>query len=381
VTRTPQGHLSAADEGEARAWGWVNHLRSGGTTPWSAWHEPAPHAERAGRYLPGAQQLELLRRLNERRVPQPELVERVLTASAPGRGRPDLALNGVLDDVRFGPPPVDPSELRPDELLGVATSLIAEDVVAAGPTSPSRPPRRLRRRFRVLGDPDVARQLRESLIADGRPPGGPRPTVVVVADDVETLLVHAFTARCFGSSVRPWREWLAGVTRGTSLPPRLDPANVARTWSRNVGPTRVHVVLGDPVLAARLAGLRRRPPAVNELSAHAVELARRTAFAVGTLVPPDQRGGLMWQRLRPALARYGGPALRVPERYDAWLSERTEDLRRRLAAGDYAVHGQLSDSGDRPGVTAPDDVRVLTLAMQVLLGPSVGAAADHREGA
>jgi hypothetical protein len=367
--------------GEVRAWGWVNHLRSGGTTPWSAWHEPASHAEQAGRYLPGAQQLELLRRLNERRVPQPELVERVLTASAPGRGRPDLALIGVLDDVRFGPPPVDPSELRPDELVRVAISLIAEDVVAAGPPVQPRPARRFRRRYRVLGDPDLARQLRESLIADGRPPGGPSPTVVVVADDVEALIAHAFTARCFGSAVRPWREWLAGVTRKSSLPPRLDPANVARTWSRHVGPSRVHVVLGDPAVAARLAGLRSAAPAPDELSAHAVELARRTAFAVGTLVPPEQRSRLMWQRLRPTLARYGGPPLRVPERYDAWLVDRTEDVRQRLAEGDYAVHGQLPDPGDRPGVTAPDDERVLTLAMQVLLGPPIGAAADHREGA
>jgi hypothetical protein len=89
----------------------------------------------------------------------------------------------------------------------------------------------------------------------------------------------------------------------------------------------------------------------------------------------------MWQRLRPVLAAYGGPPLRVPERYDAWLADRTEDVRRRLADGDYAVHGQLVDPGDRPGVTAPDGERVLVLAMQVLLGSPIGAAADHREGA
>ena len=48
--------------GVRRAWGWVAHLRSGGTTPWRDWAEDGdPH----GRILPGAQQLELLRRLNE----------------------------------------------------------------------------------------------------------------------------------------------------------------------------------------------------------------------------------------------------------------------------------------------------------------------------
>ncbi len=28
---------TAADQGERRAWGWVHHLRDGGTTPWAAW--------------------------------------------------------------------------------------------------------------------------------------------------------------------------------------------------------------------------------------------------------------------------------------------------------------------------------------------------------
>lgn len=381
MSSADHSHPNAGPGGEARAWGWVAHLRSGGTTPWSRWRDPAPAGGRGGRYLPGAQELELLRRLNQVGVPGPGLAERVLAASAPGRGQPDLALIGVRDDVRFGSPPVDPSDLPPDELVRVATSLIAEDVVGAGDLPPLRPPRLWRRRYRILGDPDLARQLRETLTADGRPPGGPRPTVVVVADDVETLLAHAWTARCFGSAVRPWREWLAGVARGTALPRRLDPATVASAWSRNVGPGRVHVVLGDPMTAARLAGLGRRRPTVSELSADAVELARRTASAVGSLAPPEQRTRLMWHRLRPALARYGGAPLRVPERYDGWLAEQTDDVRRRLARGDYAVHGRLSDPGDRPGVTAPDSDRVLTLAMQVLLGPSIGAAADLGEDA
>jgi hypothetical protein len=205
--------------------------------------------------------------------------------------------------------------------------------------------------------------------------------VLVVADDVEALLAHAWTARCFGSAVRPWREWVAGVTRRPSLPPRLDPASVAGAWSRNVGPGRVHVVLGDPAAAAGLAGLRRRRPTVSELSADGVELARRTAFAVGTLAPPEQRARLMWHRLRPTLARYGGAPLRLPERYHGWLAEQTDDVRRRLARGDYAVHGQLLDPGDRPGVTAPDSERVLALAMQVLLDPPLGDAADLGEDA
>ena len=53
---------STDTRGEQRAWGWVAHLRDGGTTPWQAWKG---QGESRGRYLPGAQQLELLRRLNQ----------------------------------------------------------------------------------------------------------------------------------------------------------------------------------------------------------------------------------------------------------------------------------------------------------------------------
>ena len=119
------------DTGRARAWAWIAHLREGGTTPWRDWSSFS--ADDQGRYLPGAQQLELLRRLNLAGHPSPALVERVLAASAPGRGRPDLELVGVDETRRFGPPAVDPAELSDDELLRVATGLLALDLA-----SPSR---------------------------------------------------------------------------------------------------------------------------------------------------------------------------------------------------------------------------------------------------
>jgi hypothetical protein len=381
-------------DGQARAWGWLAHLRSGGTTPWSAWQEPAPASERAGRYLPGAQQLELLRRLNLQRVPAPGLANRVLEASAPGRGRPDLGLVGVLPHTRFGPDPVDPVDLPPDELVRVATALIAEDVVAEGDPPAPHPARRFRRRYRLVGDPELARPLREQLIAEGRPPGGSASTVVVLGTNVERMLVHAWTARCFGTEgVRPWPEWMAAVARGAALPPRVDLAEIAQTWARRVGDGRVHVVLDDPRYGARLAGLHQPADLDSDLSAEAVELARRTGPVVGTLVPPERRAQLVWHRLRPALAGFPGARLQIPERHRTWLDARTADLRRRLAIGNYAVHGDLPDPSDVPatgrqggqvgevGVAAPDDERVLALAMQVLLGPPIGAPGAVGEGA
>lgn len=375
MSATPSGAAERA--GEARAWGWVVHLRDGGTTPWSDWSTPAPDDQQAGRYLPGAQQLELLRRINQRRLPSPELAERVLATSAPGRGRPDLGLVGVLPASRFGPPPVDPADLPADELVRVATAVIAEDVVAAGPLPEPRRPRMIRRRYRLLGDPGLANPLRDALTASGRPPGGSGPTIVVVGSDLGRMLAHVWTARSFGAGIRPWAEWLTAETRRSDLLPRIDLAGLAEEWVSRVGAGKVHVVLDDPRLAARLAGGRRVTADLSELSADAVELARRTAPVVGTLVSPEQRTTLMWHRLRPVLAAYAGPSLRVPPRHQAWLADRTADLRQRLAQGDYAVHGALLDPGsppgDRAGVTAPDDDGVLALAISVLLGPPIGA--------
>ncbi len=354
-------------DGEARGWGWVAHLRGGGTTPWAEWHAPAPPAEQGGLYLPGAQQLELLRRLNAVRGPSPALAERVLATSAPGRGRPDLGLVGVLAESRFGPPPVDPAELPTHELVRVTTSLIAEDVAHAGDPAPQRPARLLRRRYRVLGDPELARPVREALIADRRPPGGRSAVVVVTGTDVASMLVHVWTARSFGAGARPWPEWISTEVRRPTLLAGIDLAALAAGWAGRVGSARVHVLLGDPRPATRLAGARRVRPVLLDLSADAVELARRTGPVLGSLVSPELRTQLMWHRLRPVLAATGGPPLVVPDRHRARLVEQTASLRRRLALGDYAVHGELPDPSDRPGVTAPDEERVLALAMRLLL--------------
>jgi hypothetical protein len=250
--------------------------------------------------------------------------------------------------------------------------LLAENIVAAGDPPPPRV-RLVRRRYRVLGDPELARPLREALIATGRPPGGRSATVVVLGTGLDRMLAHLWTARSFGAGVRPWPDHLAAEVRRPTLARRIDLADLAQAWAGRVGSGRVHVVLDDPRLAARLAGRRRPVPDLAELSADAVELARRTAPVVGTLVSPERRSLLMWHRFRPTLAAHPGPPLRVPPAHHPWLVERTEDLRRRLAAGGYAVHGDLPGPSGRPGVTAPDEDGVLALALRVLLGPPIGA--------
>ncbi len=193
-------------------------------------------ADRGGRYLPGAQQLELLRRLNAAGRPGPALVERVLTASAPGRGRADLQLVGAAEESPFGPRPVDPADLPAAELVRVATGLVAEDLVSAGRAARDERagvarPRPWRRAYRLVGDPWLADPIRAELRRRGRPPGGRRPTILVLGTDLGSMLADAWTARSFAEGGAGWRDWLGGFVAHDRTPPRADLVTHARTWA------------------------------------------------------------------------------------------------------------------------------------------------------
>ncbi len=358
-----------------RAWAWCRHLREGGTTPWSAW--TGADADALGPHLPGAQQLELLRRLNHAGSPSAVLVERVVTASAPGRGRPDLELVGAAPARGFGPRPVDPADLPDDELLRVATSLLAEDVVAAG--LPDAPPagweRPWRRAYRLAGDPWRAAPVREELVRRGRPPGGRRPLVAVLGADLGTLLRHAYTARAFAEGGPAWGDWLARAAGTAALPARADLAGTAARWAQRAGRSRVRVVLDDAALP-RLLGTRRALPAPPEPSAAAVDLARRVAAPLGLLVLPDRRAALLRRTLLPRLldADPDGAPLVLPARHADWVTDRAERLREAVVAADYPVVGSLDRLRPaRPAATAgAPDAAVLDLALRLLLTAPTG---------
>jgi hypothetical protein len=364
--------------GVRRAWGWVAHLRAGGSTAWADW---TVEGEARGRLLPGAQQLELLRRLNAAGDVSATLAERVLGASAPGRGRPDLELLGAVEPLAFGPAPVDPGELPADELVRVAAGLLAEDVVAAGPP-PAHDPllvRPWRTRYRLAGDPGLADPAREELTARGRPPGGRNAVVLVLGTDLPRMMVDTWAARCVDDPVPAWESWCARARRRDRLPPRVDLALAARTAAGRVGAARVHVVL-DPASLPRLTGVRRlHPPAAlaDELGADGLELARRVSAVLGLLVVPERRRALLRRTLVPRLAALPavrtGPRLAVPARHQDWLQRRADRMREELSRGGYAVHGDLdvllpTRADGSVGAGTPSAAGTLTLAVRLLLG-------------
>lgn len=388
-----------------RAWGWVAALRSGSTTPWSRWPADAAPTPARKRDLPGAQQLELLRRVNLAAAPATAptaLAERILAVGAAGRGGPDLELAGASPSRPWGPRPIDPAALTDAELLRFVVMLLAEDVVATGrarraalaggplagslrtaATLPSRVRRRLHRRdpgHRLVGDPWLVAPLREALLRQGRPLGGPQSSVVVVGSDLATMLADTYAARAFDDGVAPWHRWLRTGHGDRALPPRIDLTQVARHWSEEVGRGRLLVVT-DPSLVADALPLRPgTAPRHDQVrpSADAVDLARRVAAPLGLLVPPAERRDLLRGVLLPRLladnVRHPAPGLAVPDTRFSWVVRRAAQMRDDLVAAGYSVLGDpgalVPEAAAGHGGAPPDTSGVLDLAVRLLLaGP------------
>lgn len=375
-----------SEAGERRAWGWVEHLLGGGTTTWQEWQDAG---DSQGRYLPGAQQLELLRRLNVAGRPSSELAAGVLAASAAGRGRPDLQLVGVGGESSFGPSPVDPGALPAGELVRVAANVLADRLVDGGvPAAPARgKPSWWRRGYRLVGDPELADPLRAQLLGRGRAPGGRQAQVLVLGTDLATMTAHAWTHRAFGEGVNAWREWLRLLQERRELPARADLLGVCRVWERRVGKERVHLVL-DPAAVAPLVGERRSLSEPRTLPGEAGELARRVGSVLGLLVPPDVRASLLSMSLRPqvtavSVTRRGRPLV-VPPAHRTWVEEAAERMRRGIRRAGYAVHGDLDalvpvwPDDVEPAHAGPSPDVTLDLAIEVLLDTRWGAPDDRR---
>jgi hypothetical protein len=353
-----------------RAWGWVAHLRDGGTTPWRDWVGDAPAAAPS---LPGALRLELLRRANRAGRPDAALAERILVVDPPRRARPALPLLGGQPVPEHGPRPADPSAVPDQELTRLAGVLLAEDLAGhAPPAAPRGWVRPWRVRYHLLGDPEHVEPLRRHLVARGRPPGGYGGRVVVVGTDTGRMLVDLWTAHCFRHGAVPWSAWLDRRAARGPLPRPIDLVEVARRQRTLPGPNRVHLVT-DPRLAPRLLGVRRGPAGPATMAASAVDLGRRVSASLRPMAEPGARARVIAEVLRPVLAEAPGLPLVVPARHRAWVRAEAQRLHHQVARGRYPVHGDpaLVLPVDRAGVEHPDVAETLALALRLLLSAAL----------
>lgn len=374
------------------AWSWVDHLRHGGSTPWLDWVArdagAAADGTLPGDPLPGAAELELVRRLAERApatLPPAafeRLAEVVLSRSGPGRGLPQLPLLWPANaPARVGAPPVDPATVPEGELVRVGVGALT-DLLLASETPPGEP-RRVRRRpwttaFRLAGAPVTAHAVRAWLRAAGHVEGGRHPRVLLFVEPFDVHLAQVWSAWVQRGSAMRWETFVSRWAHRQELPPAARLASEARRWAQEVGPARVHLVVAprDADAARRTAsevlGLRGRerfaPAPVRDLSPAGTDALRRLNRVLSVRLTPELRPPL----LRRAAALFEAPAdapLVVPQGHLEWADQTAARLEHALGSGGYPVHGDLDRIAvrHRVGASHPSDRDVLDLVLRACL--------------
>jgi hypothetical protein len=350
-----------------RAWGWLAHLRAGGSTPWPAWEGTG---EPAGR-LPGAQQLELVRRLNALSPLGADLIDRILTTGGPGRGHQDLALVGDSTDGKapeFGPAPVDPTQLPADELVRLASGVLADLVVDRATPAPADPrPRLLRPRYLLRGDPWLTRAARVQLRSLGLPPGGRRGRALVVVSPLDVYCADLWAAISAHSTVPRWSTWLTRLDE--QLPPRVDPVLQAARAADRVGRGRVHLCVGLDAVGELLDAPVETPA---RLSHAALDAMRQVRGVLRVTVGEPGARALVGSTLIPWLGAADNPKLPrpgVPRSRLPWLRAEARRWQSELGAAGYAVHGGGLDElmpADPVRTLPPTDEEIVHVMLRTL---------------
>jgi hypothetical protein len=385
---------------EPAARAWSEHLRHGGATAWSEWVRTGAVAEPpAGWQVPGAAQLEVVRRLASTGrlggASFSALADVTLSRSGPGRGLAQLplALPGAVPPA-YGAPPVDPAEVPTHELLRVAVGVLVELALAApaGPRPGGASGRRLARllrassargpEFHLAGAPVTTSVVRADLQAAGHREHGASPTVVLVGRPFDRLLGEVWSARVQRGAAVRWPGFVRRWSGRPLLPPSADLAALAEHWAGRVGAERVHVVVPGPdvraveVVAGVLGlepprGGRVAPvPRWAPLPPAAVDVVRRANAVLGVRVDPARHREVLQPLLRGvAAARPSTVAVTVPGPYGEWARSRAERLRETLSGGGYRVHGDLRALAPvLDGPTRPDVDEALRVALDACLG-------------
>ena len=345
---------------------WTEHLRGGGTTPWSAWVATGAGADvtvPGGWSVPGAAQLELVRRLalvsHLDGATFARLADVVLHRSAPGRGLAQQPLSWPAPEGsprRFGAPPTDPSDVPVDELVRVAVGTLTELLlVAPVPAAPNEPRRRRFSRgpaFALAGAPVTTSAVRRALGAAGHAEGGRSPRVVLLAEPLDVALAQVWSSRVQRGAPVRWSGFVERWANRPELPPSADYPALARQWADAVGPSGVHVLVAPRDAAAETArllgiplGRARHPhlqPRWQDLSPASLDVARRVNAVLNV-----RAGGAARDRavagcttVLAAVADRPG-TLTVPEPFREWVTARARRVADDLAEDGYPVLGDL----------------------------------------
>jgi hypothetical protein len=396
---------------EQAAWSWTEHLRSGGATPWSAWVERPVAGEASvppSATMPGAAQLELVRRLARRLERRSDrdadafrgLADLVLGRSGPGRGRAQqpLSWTGAGEGPRrFGAPPVDPSDVPVDELVRVGVGALTELLLRAPDAAAAHPARRrLFTRtpaFTLAGAPVTTSVVRQRLEAAGHVEGGDPPRVALVVEPFDVTLAQVWSARVQRGAPVRWAGFVERWAGRRDLPPSADYPALARLWAERVGPAEVHVLLApaDPVTAtrdvARLLDVdptpRRalREPRWCDLSPSAADVVRRVNAVLNVRSSAPRHEAVvrtLVSTLAPAGRRH---PLTVPERFRDWAAARARGIAEELSTGGYSVHGDPDQVVPRfeDVPTRPRLVDVLDVLLDACLERAVPVATRKAE--
>ena len=392
---SPEQDVAGAEYAD-RVRAWAAALRAGSTQTWREFrdapaspgalldrpHEQGSTGPTGSGPLPGAAQLELVRRLSVTGADLPEfaeLADLALATSGPGRGLVDVPLPWPGSAVRTGTPPVDPEALPPDEVIRAATGVLVRllesvDLTTTTRSSRSwRPRSPWRRGFTLLGAPTTVGLVRAALLDAGLREGGPRTTCFVLGGPLDDLMVQRWAGRVRAGAAMRWPRMWRAAQANDRVPPAIALPMIAAHLVAELGAERVHVVLADDPNAtlAAVAGVLGAP--AGEIAPRsevlATDLLRRLNPAL-TLAVGDEARRRVVDRVWPEIAGGEEPtSLGVPAGQFAWAVACGERMAEALARGRYAVHGDpgLVVPVSRPGVRrAPDPEAVLAHGLTVV---------------